>query len=270
MDPKNIEKANLPVLQPGDKLLIPPGATTSDDEMCVENIKQNTPEMERRNMLDKLKENVKTKGKDIMHRLTSMDPEPSRSVPQSPTDRNKKYNVTKNNIFFNEDELADGKKGDSICALPPQNEILTVLDGQAKYWMGKDYTNFIAKDFANLDAPYVDMIDRGVTPRMPWHDIGAVVTGAAARDVARHFIQRWNAVKLEKARDNQVNLIHAISTLANDDYSFVATSGFFVKYCSMFKIFDIFDSCHFVQVFRLFNEKKNKKCLFTCYRKCLV
>ncbi|XP_055697151.1 phospholipase D2 [Phlebotomus papatasi] len=203
MDPNSVEKPNLPVLQPGDKLLIPPGSATSDDEMCVENIKQNTPEMERRNMLDKLKENMKTKGKDIMHRLTSMDPEPSRSVPQSPTDRNKKYNVTKSNIFFNEDELADGKKGDSICALPPQNEILTVLDGQAKYWMGKDYTNFIAKDFANLDAPYVDMIDRGVTPRMPWHDIGAVVTGAAARDVARHFIQRWNAVKLEKARDNQ-------------------------------------------------------------------
>uniref|UniRef100_A0A1L8DQ51 Phospholipase n=1 Tax=Nyssomyia neivai TaxID=330878 RepID=A0A1L8DQ51_9DIPT len=201
LDQNHVEQPKLPVLQPGDKLLMPPGA--SDDEMCLENMKLNTPEMERRNVLDKLKENVRTKGKDIMHRLTSMDPEGNRSVPQSPTDRNKKYNLTKNSMFFNEDEMADGKKGDSICALPPQNEILTVLDGQAKYWMGKDYTNFIAKDFTNLDAPYADMIDRGVTPRMPWHDIGAVVTGAAARDVSRHFIQRWNAVKLEKARDNQ-------------------------------------------------------------------
>jgi len=31
---------------------------------------------------------------------------------------------------------------------------------------------------------------------MPWHDVGAVVAGAATQDVARHFIQRWNAVKV--------------------------------------------------------------------------
>lgn len=48
----------------------------------------------------------------------------------------------------------------------------------------------------------LDLVDRQVTPRMPWHDIGAVVVGSAARDVARHFIQRWNATKLEKAREN--------------------------------------------------------------------
>lgn len=37
---------------------------------------------------------------------------------------------------------------------------------------------------------------------MPWHDIGAMVVGASARDISRHFIQRWNATKLEKAREN--------------------------------------------------------------------
>ena len=45
-----------------------------------------------------------------------------------------------------------------------------------------------------------DLVDRTNTPRMPWHDIGVMLTGVAARDVARHFIQRWNAVKLEKAK----------------------------------------------------------------------
>ena len=34
---------------------------------------------------------------------------------------------------------------------------------------------------------------------MPWHDIGAVVYGKCARDVARHFIQRWNYTKVEYA-----------------------------------------------------------------------
>lgn len=49
----------------------------------------------------------------------------------------------------------------------------------------------------------LDFNDRNTTPRMPWHDIATVVVGSAARDVARHFIQRWNAVKLEKANVNQ-------------------------------------------------------------------
>lgn len=31
---------------------------------------------------------------------------------------------------------------------------------------------------------------------MPWHDIGSAVHGKAARDVARHFIQRWNFTKV--------------------------------------------------------------------------
>jgi len=43
---------------------------------------------------------------------------------------------------------------------------------------------------------FADFIERDKTPRMPWHDIGAVVYGKAARDVARHFIQRWNFCKV--------------------------------------------------------------------------
>jgi len=31
---------------------------------------------------------------------------------------------------------------------------------------------------------------------MPWHDEGLVVFGKVARDVARHFIQRWNIHKV--------------------------------------------------------------------------
>lgn len=59
----------------------------------------------------------------------------------------------------------------------------------------------------------IDLVDRSTTPRMPWHDIGAVVVGASARDIARHFIQRWNAVKLEKARENPVSFHFLFSIL---------------------------------------------------------
>lgn len=37
---------------------------------------------------------------------------------------------------------------------------------------------------------------------MPWHDVGVCAQGSAARDVARHFIHRWNCTKLEKAKNN--------------------------------------------------------------------
>ncbi|XP_071112498.1 phospholipase D1-like isoform X2 [Haliotis cracherodii] len=76
------------------------------------------------------------------------------------------------------------------------------LQGSSRLWIGKDYVNFIHKDFVELHSPYADFIDRNVTPRMPWHDIGAVVYGKGARDVARHFIARWNFTKLAKCKKN--------------------------------------------------------------------
>ncbi|ELK29948.1 Phospholipase D1 [Myotis davidii] len=74
------------------------------------------------------------------------------------------------------------------------------LHGETRFWHGKDYCNFVFKDWIQLDKPFADFIDRYSTPRMPWHDIGSVVHGKAARDVARHFIQRWNFTKIMKPK----------------------------------------------------------------------
>ena len=46
-----------------------------------------------------------------------------------------------------------------------------------------------------------DSVDRGAVPRMPWHDVGMRMFGAPARDVARHFILRWNATKVNVIRE---------------------------------------------------------------------
>uniref|UniRef100_A0A673MZ38 phospholipase D n=1 Tax=Sinocyclocheilus rhinocerous TaxID=307959 RepID=A0A673MZ38_9TELE len=73
------------------------------------------------------------------------------------------------------------------------------LMGNTRFWHGKDYCNFVHKDWVQLDKPFDDFIDRHITPRMPWHDIASVVHGKAARDVARHFIQRWNFTKVRKS-----------------------------------------------------------------------
>jgi phospholipase D1/2 len=43
-----------------------------------------------------------------------------------------------------------------------------------------------------------DLISRKLLGRMPWHDVSIGVAGQPARDIARHFVQRWNFVKREK------------------------------------------------------------------------
>uniref|UniRef100_A0A3Q1EVN3 Phospholipase n=1 Tax=Acanthochromis polyacanthus TaxID=80966 RepID=A0A3Q1EVN3_9TELE len=74
------------------------------------------------------------------------------------------------------------------------------LQGNTRFWHGKDYCNFVYKDWIQLEKPFDDFIDRYTTPRMPWHDIASVVHGRGARDVARHFIQRWNFTKIMKPK----------------------------------------------------------------------
>jgi phospholipase D1/2 len=83
-----------------------------------------------------------------------------------------------------------------------QNVDMSDLVGAGKLFPGKDYVNFIYKDFIDVEDAFSDFIDRYRTPRMPWHDIHSLVYGEAARDLARHFIQRWNATKTEKLKNN--------------------------------------------------------------------
>ncbi|XP_061094253.1 phospholipase D1-like isoform X2 [Conger conger] len=93
------------------------------------------------------------------------------------------------------------------------------LIGNTRFWHGKDYCNFVHKDWIQLDKPFDDFIDRYTTPRMPWHDIASVVHGRAARDVARHFIQRWNFTKIMKPKYRSLSypyLLPKSHTTANE------------------------------------------------------
>ncbi|SAM04497.1 hypothetical protein [Absidia glauca] len=45
------------------------------------------------------------------------------------------------------------------------------------------------------------LIDKTAIPRMPWHDMSLCMMGGPVLDVARHFCERWNFVKNEKAKD---------------------------------------------------------------------
>lgn len=65
-------------------------------------------------------------------------------------------------------------------------------EGSAQIWPGKDYSNARISDFFTLTKPFEDMYDRQKIPRMPWHDVGMHIVGQPARDLCRHFVQRWN------------------------------------------------------------------------------
>ncbi|XP_060654900.1 phospholipase D2 isoform X1 [Drosophila nasuta] len=194
-------------LKPGDRLLIPDLLSAASSELgleatTLEGMKLNTPEMERKNMLDRLKNNAMKgarMGKDFVQRLTT-------SEAQENLEGATAMGETVFSIETQEEATTTEAAISSTSELNATTTSTQILSsefyGQAKYWFGKDYSNFILKDWMNLNAPFVDIIDRTTTPRMPWHDVGICVVGASARDVARHFIQRWNAMKLEKLRDN--------------------------------------------------------------------
>ncbi|XP_014276337.1 phospholipase D1 isoform X1 [Halyomorpha halys] len=148
-----------------------------------ENIKCDTPEMGRKSMFDTVKSRMH------LWNFSSEDD----------SDDDYKQSVSSEQ---NEDTVLN-EESKLKSNISPYG-IKSSLDVRCfeKLWVGKDYTNFILKDFQNLDRPFEDLVDRSKTPRMPWHDVGVMVQGPPARDLARHFIQRWNAVKAEKSKLN--------------------------------------------------------------------
>ncbi|KAG1829755.1 phospholipase D [Suillus variegatus] len=62
---------------------------------------------------------------------------------------------------------------------------------KTEIWPGKDYSNPRVLDFHCAKQTFEDMYDRTRVARMPWHDVGLQVVGQPARDLARHFVERF-------------------------------------------------------------------------------
>jgi hypothetical protein len=58
-----------------------------------------------------------------------------------------------------------------------------------------------------MNKPKLTIPIRDLYPRMPWHDVHCSVTGLAARDIAMHFIQRWNHHRLSKGKTSEPILL---------------------------------------------------------------
>lgn len=86
------------------------------------------------------------------------------------------------------------------------DENVRSYDG-TQIWPGKDYSNPRVQDFYSLDQPYESMYDRTKIPRMPWHDVHMMVVGQPARDLVRHFVQRWNYLIRQKRPSRNTPLL---------------------------------------------------------------
>ncbi|KAF6989839.1 hypothetical protein CFC21_007124 [Triticum aestivum] len=78
-----------------------------------------------------------------------------------------------------------------------------VTDVPSTIWPGKDYYNPRESEPNSWEDTAKDELDRTKYPRMPWHDVQCALYGPPCRDVARHFVQRWNYAKRNKAPNEQ-------------------------------------------------------------------
>ncbi|RYH23733.1 hypothetical protein EON65_17425 [archaeon] len=66
------------------------------------------------------------------------------------------------------------------------------------------YQSYVATNASNKKSKTLSSLEaREVYPKMGWHDIQAAISGRVARDVASHFVQRWNHHRLSTNSLNQ-------------------------------------------------------------------
>lgn len=135
----------LVIMNPEDRLILEQAQITDD----TYREKRDSPEMERRSRMLLVADSIKAKGKGLMSRLTLNESEMNQ-----PSSDNVDGEGTRN-LYFNQDELKEAATGGTIDPSKSfENKLAIDLSGQAKLWIGKDYCNFIIKDFVNLDEPH--------------------------------------------------------------------------------------------------------------------
>lgn len=144
-------------MEPGDQLLIT-SAVTSEDLS-----KFDTPEVQKRNVLNKITD----RGKDIISIIYPPYEEERIEKKLDDTERKKaeKYALSTVQVLRTDvlgghgvkvsqpTPLAQVVEGRVITA--NSQEEMEGIEGNSKLWIGKDYTNFIVKDFSYLDLPFV-------------------------------------------------------------------------------------------------------------------
>ncbi|KAF8453731.1 hypothetical protein BDZ91DRAFT_668435 [Kalaharituber pfeilii] len=73
-------------------------------------------------------------------------------------------------------------------------------DVESEIFLGQDYNNARVMDFHTVEIWSQNKLDRTKSSRMGWSDVALSIQGPILKDMARHFIQRWNFIYDEKYR----------------------------------------------------------------------
>lgn len=133
--------------------------------------KSDTPELQRRNMLNKLSDRGKDIGKDLISKIYPPFEEERNEQKFDVTERKKaeKYAISTDQVLLTEVLGIKPENVSKIVSKPTPlaqvvegrvitdstKDALEDIEGNSKLWIGKDYTNFIVKDFNNLDLPFI-------------------------------------------------------------------------------------------------------------------
>ena len=92
-----------------------------------------------------------------------------------------------------------------------------------------DYSNARIRDFENLDNYWIENVPRKDTMRMPWHDVHSRIIGPAVRDIARHFIVRWNHANFPERKER------GLTSISEDVRLFQNNSNFWQAFAGILK-----------------------------------
>lgn len=160
-EPSGTQDNVLPVLEPADKILM--ASSPDQNDMA----KSDTPEPQRRNVLDKFTD----RSKNIISKIYPPYEEERNEQKFDVTERKKaeKYAISTDQVLLTEVLGIKPANVNKIVSKPTplaqvvEGRVLTDstkdaledMEGNSKLWIGKDYTNFIVKDFQNLDLPFI-------------------------------------------------------------------------------------------------------------------
>ncbi|WFD30103.1 phospholipase D [Malassezia sp. CBS 17886] len=120
--------------------------------------------------------------------------------------------------------LADAAPADAPAPEPPF--LGPARDGtELLVWPGQDYANERVVEWHTLHRPEQDVVARETTPRMPWHDVGVQLLGQPARDLVRHFCQRWNMLLRSKKHTRTFPFLLPPAELSHADHTRLGVHG---------------------------------------------
>ena len=89
-----------------------------------------------------------------------------------------------------------------------EHPIYELPNSEKKYFFPFiDYSNARICDFTNVEDYLKESVSRETELRMPWHDIHTRIIGPVVRDIARHFIERWNHDNYENRNQTSLNSV---------------------------------------------------------------